>query len=373
MSGNSTQTAQAVQTALAATQTALVATQTALVAATQSIQATQTQAMATATAQAHATQTTQAQATQTIQAGQTQTVVVLSYTAIPTPTFITTPLPNAWALPRVDLETSTVSQPTGMTIWSYSNTWLPIAATVVVKLPPSTTLPATLDAAGCQCLFMRITSPSGSYGGEQSVTSTVINSATNTLTFPLPEAMGKGTFYIRLDYALGMKNPAQPGPATLTLCLPDYGGKSLASKAYVITPATSGSILGAITGVVRASSTSNPMINGRPLAGAMVTAWSGGGNHWPTSWGPRAAAVDALDTTVNVYTAVTASDGSYSISLPALPVSSVPSTYSVNVIATDNYPVPGTAVNATYWGTTNTAVAVTPQATTKVDFSVAVK
>ena len=376
-SGNATNTAiaAATNTAIAvATNTAqAIATNTAQAQASQTVQATQTQGQATATAQAQATNTAIAATATQSAVNATATSVYLSYTPTYTSTYMATPVGNAWALPRVDLENSTVNTQTGMTIWSYSNTWLPAGTLVTLKLPSSTYVPATLTAA-CQCLFVRDTSPGGAYGSEQAVTYTAYT-APSTISFTLPQAMGKGTFYIRLDYTMVMKNPPNPGPATLTLDLPGLvGGNMMSSKAYVITPAGSGSTLGAITGKVVASSSINSKINGRPLAGALVAAWSGGGNPWPTSWGPRAAQVDALDTTVNVYTAVTASDGSYSISLPALPTggSIIPS-YSVNAMATDNYPMLGTAVNSTYFGVTQTAVAVTANGTTYVNLSVTVQ
>jgi len=370
--GNATQTvvAAATQTAVAAaTNTAVaMATQTAAAVATGTAMATQTQGAATATAQVKATQTSIAATATASSVYATQTQAAPTATSTLTPTFIATPMGNAWLLPRVDLETSTVSQRTGMTIWSYSNTWLPAGTLVTLKLPASTYLPSTVTAA-CQCLFVRDTLPSGQYAGEQAVTFTAVT-ANNTLNFNLPQQMGKGTFYIRLDYTMGVVNPPQPGPATLALNLPGLlGGNMLSSKAYIITPASSVSTLGAITGKVVAYSSTNTKINGRGLAGAMVSAWTSGGNPWPTTWGPRAPQVDAMDTTVNVYSAVSGSDGSFSISVPT---NGTTTSYQINAISADNYPVKGTTVSTTYWGTTLTA-AVNPGATAAVSLSVTVQ
>jgi hypothetical protein len=370
--GNATQTtiAAATQTAVAqATQTAAAqATQTANAQGTQTALITQTQGLATQTAQAHATQTSIASTATQSAVYATQTSIVLSYTSTPTFTYMATPMGNAWTLPRVDLETSTVNLRTGMTIWSYSNTYLPAGTLVTLKLPPSTYLPSTVTAA-CQCLFVRDTLPSGQYAGEQAVTYTAV-AANNTLNFTLPQQMGHGTFYIRLDYTMGVANPPQPGPATLALNLPGLlGGNMLSSKAYIITPASSASTLGAITGKVVAYSSSNTKINGRGLAGAMVSAWTSGGNPWPSTWGPRAPQVDAMDTTVNVYSAVSGSDGSFSISVPT---NGSTTSYQINAISADNYPIAGTKVSTTYWGVTQTAT-VNSGATAAVSLSVTVQ
>lgn len=255
-------------------------------------------------------------------------------------------LSAALSLPKVDLsDAASGTAGVSLAIWSATSVSLSAGAKFEIHLPAGTSVPAKAIST-CECIGMKwsVTNPAGAakdfMDHEFPVTSGAVDSANRKLTLFLPYPIDIGKFYIRFRGSFGLINPYKTGMQTLMLVDPD--GVSVTSKGYYISLTSTPDIkLTALAGTVFQSGGT------QAASGALITASTDPGTSGMHPMdevtpvvpvGPRTDLMKhPRSVTSNAYTAASASDGSYSLLLPA-------GTYQIRAWAARVTTVAGAAV-----------------------------
>jgi hypothetical protein len=214
---------------------------------------------------------------------------------------------GSFSAPMVDLQNRVTGSAASMAIWSNASVSLAAGTSITLQFPTGYDLSA-LNPAACGCLFTKFSQSDGSFA-QHEVTVTAGSVSGQILTISLPVAFYPGDFYLRLDPASGVNNPATPG--MMTLVMGDDSGFALQSKGYWLQTNTL-----AATAPESLLSGRVTDLSGRPVAGALVVAsscplTSTAGLNLGPAVGPMAMApgVEWLST-------ITDANGGYSIALP---------------------------------------------------------
>ena len=222
------------------------------------------------------------------------------------------PLRAGFRMPRVDVVNNEPGAASTVAVWSYSTQMEAAGDTIAVYFPQS------FGTSGFNFLgnvFLKYTVPGtgGSFASsELTITSGSLLGPTpwgQEVQMALPVTIDAGTFYVRFDQEGGITNPQNEGSATLLLGDPD--GVITSSRSFYIGSQTTASLsFGTVEGQVHYLQSTTPVV------GALVYLSTQGG--LPSNYlGPRVSAtVEAMDTTVESYSAVTDANGNYSFCVP---------------------------------------------------------
>lgn len=261
------------------------------------------------------------------------------------------PLPAAnFSMPYVDLVPNLVSSDVMMAIWSSTDGFVTKTTGVNVTFPPDISIPAGLNPAGCQCIFMKHSSTTaGAWAAlEVTITAGSYPGTGQMVSLSLPADIHPGKFYLRFDTTAGLQTSAIDGIATVALS--DPNGNVTVSQGYYVRPTYSAAAaMGVLSGTVKTSA-------GVPLPGALVMATTSG-IFPPEDLGPRNGSVEPMGTSTNAYTTAARSDGSYSMSLP-------PGVYSARAEVQNHK---ADVANSSY--SSPVAATIVPDGTTPVSFS----
>jgi hypothetical protein len=210
-------------------------------------------------------------------------------------------------IPMVDISSHLPSAQPMIAVWSRTDAYVVSNTTMTIGFPSGWTPTASLNIAGCACIFLKhtISGTAGTFTpSEITVTAGIVTAS--AISVSLPAHLAPGPFYLRIDDFAAIPNPTT-GTATLTL---GYGNQLIESKpvffSYNLQPAPA-ELVGRVTdggvvvkGAVIIVSTDTTLMDSAP----------------DLTLGPAAGTVTAKPVTLQRLMTVTGVDGRYSLKLP---------------------------------------------------------